>query len=151
MALAPNSVHSLASQLQRVGEGSSPEVRAHLRSIQTQIEAIANGYLESVLRNAHADATLEIFAPPEFPWIRNATGIDELQAAVQQNFGAVDDQRPEVRDIFAEGDTVILFGRERGVIRDSQTRYDVEFVERFTYREGRLAGVRIVAAHAARP
>ena len=63
---------------------------------------------------------------------------------------SVDEQRPTIRDVFAEGDTVILFGAETGRIRSAGTSYMVEFVERFTFREGRLVAIRIVGAYAAR-
>jgi hypothetical protein len=61
----------------------------------------------------------------------------------------VTDQRPSITSISAQGDTVVLFGREQGRIRGSNTPYDVEFVERFTFVDGRLASVRIIVAHSA--
>lgn len=126
----------------------APAAQQHVRTLEEQLEAIQRGDFDSVLEHAHADVTLEIFAPPEFTWIRRANGLAELRAAMVQNFEAVGDQRPELRDIFAERDTVILFGRERGVNRATGTPYDLEFVERFTFRDQRLAAVRIVAAYA---
>ena len=122
---------------------------SNVRSVQVQIEAIARGDVEAVLAEALPDVTLDIFAPPEFPWVRRATGVVELRRALEQNFGAVDDQQPDITNVFAEGNAVVLFGRERGRIRASGQRYDVEFVEKFTFRDGRLAGIRIIAAHAA--
>lgn len=138
-----------SSQLHRTAEGASPHAREHLLSIEAQLDAIARGDFDAVFDSAHDEVTLEIFAPPEFPWIRQTRGIAELRHAIAQNFGSVDDQQPEIRDVFVEGDTVILFGRERGAIRQTGRRYDMEFVQRFSFREGRLASVRIVAAHAA--
>jgi ketosteroid isomerase-like protein len=147
MALVPNSIEALRSRLQSSAADCVPEARPHLEAIQAQLEAIARGDLDAVLLHAHDDVTLEIFAPPEFPWIRQARGIAALRAALEQNFGSVRNQRPEIRDIFAEGETVILFGRERGTIAESAQDYDVEFVQRFTFRAGGLAAVRMVAAH----
>jgi hypothetical protein len=66
---------------------------------------------------------------------------------VHKNFGAVTNQRPEIRELFAEGNRVVLFGRETGTIRATGTNYDVEFVERFTFRDDRLIAVHIIAAH----
>ena len=135
------------SRLEESAAAAPSPAKQHLQTIQDQLEAIQRGDFEAVLQQAHDDATLEIFAPPEFPWVRRATGSAELRAALTQNFGSVTDQRPEVREIFTESDTVILFGRERGVIRQSGLAYDVEFVERFSFRDHRLSAVRIVAAH----
>lgn len=118
----------------------------HVRSVQQQIEAIGRGDIESAMANARADVTLEIFAPPEFHWIRRASGADELRRAIQHNFDSLDEQRPEITSVTAQGDTVVLIGRERGRIRATGAQYDVEFVERFVFREGRLAAVKIIAA-----
>ena len=138
----------LQQALDQAGRPMSPaDPQRHLRSVQTQIEAIGRGDLDAVVVDAMPDVTLDIFAPPEFPWIRRAQGIDDLRRAIEQNFGSVEDQRPEINNVFAEGDTVVLFGRERGRLRGSGQAYDMEFVEKFTFRDGRLSAVRIIAAH----
>jgi ketosteroid isomerase-like protein len=137
--------------LDRVASDLAPAARQHVRTISEQLEAIARGDFASVFQDAHDDVTLEMFAPPEFPFIRTAQGADELNKAIVHNFGAIADQRPQIRETFAEGDTVILFGTERGNIKESGFRYHVEFVERFTFRDGRLASLRIVAAYCPEP
>lgn len=147
MTLRPDELAPVRTRLQQTAARASADAQHHLQSIQTQLDAVSRGDFDAVLAQAHDDATLEIFAPPEFPWIRRAAGASALREALVQNFGSVDNQRPEIRDVFTEGDTVILFGRERGVIRTTGLAYHVEFVERFTFRHGRLAAVRIVAAH----
>jgi ketosteroid isomerase-like protein len=118
-----------------------------VRSVQRQIEAIERGDLDSVLALAHPEVTLDIFAPPEFPWIRRTRGIDELRRTLRHNFETVEDQRPEITNILAEGDAVVIFGRERGRFREGQRPYDVEFVQRFTFRDERLAALRIIVAN----
>jgi len=149
----PKSTHfrAIASELQRAAALRPAQTARHLLSIHAQVDAIERGDIESVLQHAHDDVTFEIFAPPQFPFVSSAHGLEELRAAVMHNFAVVLDQQPEIRDIFAEGDTVILFGRERGRLRDRGVPYDVEFVQRFAFRDGRLASVRIVVADAARP
>lgn len=122
--------------------------RALIRSVQSQIDAVARGDFDAVLKEALPDVALDIFAPPEFSWIRRAQGASELRRAMEHNFSTLEDQQPRVTDVFAEGETVVLFGREQGRIRATGQRYDVEFVEKFTFSEGRLAAVRIIAAHA---
>jgi ketosteroid isomerase-like protein len=111
------------------------------------LEAIACGEIAQVLAQAVPDVTLDIFAPPEFPWIRHAQGTDAVLAAIRQNFGSVDDQRPEITGVFADGNTVVLFGCESGRFRDTGANYEVEFVERFTFRDERLISIRIIGAH----
>ena len=121
--------------------------RAHLTSIAVQFEAIARGDFEAVFQEAAPDVKLEIFAPPEFPFIRFATGVQQLQEAIRHNFGTVEDQQPDIRDVFSEGNSVVLLGRERGRIRVTGTAYEVEFVHKFHFEEGRLTEVRVIVAY----
>ena len=145
--MKPRDLGGITAQLEEAArqfDRSSPI--DHLRSVQTQMDAISRGDIASLLNEAHEDVQLDIFAPPEFKWIRHAKGLDELRRAVELNFGSVDDQRPEISNVIAQGDSVVLIGRERGTIRASGEPYDVQFVEKFTFRDGRLAAIRIVAA-----
>ena len=136
-------VDSLRKQAAESPGGSGSE----LRTMEARIEAISSGDFGRVLAHATEDVTLEIFAPPEFPFLRSARGSSAFRQVIEQNVAAVTDQRPEIRDAFAEGDKIVVLGRETGTIRSSGIRYEVEFVERFIYREGRLAAVQIVLAH----
>jgi ketosteroid isomerase-like protein len=128
------------------GSSEAAKRAANVRAIQEQIDAIARGDLDAALREAHADLELEIFAPPEFPWVRHARGVDALRSAIQHNFGSVEQQTPTIQNVVTEHDTVVLFGREHGIIKQTGARYDVQFVQRFTFADGRLRSVRIVAA-----
>jgi ketosteroid isomerase-like protein len=139
---------AVTSELRRRADGYTNRLGENVRTLQAQLEAISRGDLESVLACAADDVTLEIFAPPEFPFVRQASGAAAFRAALQANFEAVGDQTPEVRDVFAEGDKVVLFGRETGIVRATGLRYDLEFVERFTFRSAKLVAVQIIAAHA---
>jgi ketosteroid isomerase-like protein len=124
------------------------ESQENLQSVLEQIDAIGRGDLDAALRNAHDDVRLEIFAPPQFPWIRRTVGAAALREAIQHNFATVVDQRPEVTSVTAQGDTVVLLGRERGRIKQTAAEYSLEFVQRFQFRGGRLAAVTIIAAQA---
>lgn len=125
---------------------TSGDEHNHLDSIQKQIEAIARGDLDAALASAAADIQLDIFAPPEFKWISRASGVAELRRALETNFGALQDQAPEIVNVLTQGDTVVLMGHETGRIRATGEPYDVEFVERFTFRDGQLAAIRVLAA-----
>ena len=138
----------ITSSLARAARDIGSAAQQNVLTLQSHIDAIGRGDFDAVLRDAHDDVALEIFVPPEFPWIRQARGLTDLRAALLQNFGSVEDQHPTIRDVFIEGDTVILFGAETGRIRGSGLPYAVEFVERFTFRSGRLATIRIVGAYA---
>ena len=142
----------LQQEIERAAaEGAKSDSVPLIQSVQSQIDAIAKGDFDAVLSQAAPEVTLDIFAPPEFQWIRRAEGIAELRRALEHNFGSVEQQRPHISNVFTEGDTVVLFGREQGRIRATGQDYDMEFVEKFTFRDDRLLAVHIIAAHAKRP
>lgn len=140
---------AVSAKIQRAFDTSSSAAnreQSHVRAVQAQIEAIGRGDMDAALANAAPTVQLDIFAPPEFDWIRCAIGIEAVRNAIVHNFGTVIDQRPDVQTVVAQADTVVLMGREQGRIRASGVAYDMNFVHRFTFHEGRLVSVRILAA-----
>lgn len=118
-------------------------------SVDNQI-ALSNGDYTVAVACAHDDVELEIFAPREFSWTTHARGRAALWAAFRHNSGTVSGRRSRVTNYLAQGDVVVVFGREEGRVRQTGEAYDVDIVHRFTFREGRLASLRIIAARAAR-
>ena len=145
----PKDFHAVTSHLGTAADAAGDDVRAgNLRTLQSQIEAIARGDFGGILQHACEDVTLELFVPPQFPFVRSATGADAFRQALEQNFSAVTNQQPTILDVFSEGERVVLFGRETGIIQSTGATYDIEFVQRFTFRDGCLASVQVIGAHA---
>jgi ketosteroid isomerase-like protein len=119
----------------------------NIAAIQRLIDAIGRGDVDAALREAAPDVVFQIFAPPEFPWIRRAAGVDALRAAITHNFDSVIDQQPEISTVSTQGDTAIFLGRERGRVRETGQAYEMEFVQRFQFRDGQLVNIKIIAAH----
>jgi len=137
----------ISRQLEQAAKRAPEEQRAaNVSSVQAQIDAIARGDYQAALAHADPNLELEIFAPPEFPWIRHARGTEAYLAALAHNFGSVEQQTPTIHHVMTQEDTVVLFGDEHGVIRATGAAYNVQFVHRFTFANGRLTRVRIVAA-----
>jgi ketosteroid isomerase-like protein len=128
-------------------EQSDPNPPDHLLSVQEQIDAIGRGDYAAAIAGALDDVELAIFAPLEFPWIRRARGKEAFQDALQVNFDSVSDQTPEIVSVMSQGDTVVVIGRERGVIRKTGRSYDVQFAHRFTFLDGYLAAVQVIVAY----
>jgi len=104
----------------------------NLRSIQHLIDAIGRNDLDEAIANAHDDVRFEIYAPLEFQWIRQAIGIKELKAALRHNFGSLAEQHPEITTLTAQGDTVVLIGREHGRVKATGEPYRMQFVSGFS-------------------
>jgi ketosteroid isomerase-like protein len=53
----------------------------------------------------------------------------------------VEDQRPEIRSVTAQGDTVVVIAHERGRVRETGSPYALHWVQLFQFRDGRIARV----------
>lgn len=134
----------------RTGAASTPSVQ-HVRFVEAQIDAIARGDFLAAVANCSDDLELEILAPSELPFIRRARGKADVAKAMDTNFNSVVQQNPTLTSVVTQGDILVLFGRESGVIRESGAAYEVEFVHRFTFEGEKLKAIRILAAKTDRP
>jgi ketosteroid isomerase-like protein len=119
-----------------------------IATIEDQIAAIGRGDFEATLRHTSPDVELEIYAPPEFPFINRARGAADLLTAIRHNFDAVVDQQPVISNVLVQDDVVVMLGAERGRIRATGAAYHVQFVHRFTFDAGTIKNIRIIAARA---
>ena len=76
----------------------------------------------------------------------HAVGAEAIRAALAHNFDSLVEQQPEISNVLSQPDLVVLIGHERGLIRATGEPYDVQFVQRYTFRGGKLAAVQVVAA-----
>src|SRR5688500_11217378 len=90
--------------------------RANAESLRTQIAALEKGDYGPLLAAAGEEVTLDIFAPPEYPFVRRARGLDAYRLAVEQNFSSLEEQHPEITSITADVDDLVVIGREQGRI-----------------------------------
>ena len=126
-------------------EGTNVELLGRL------IAAIAAGRFDELRGILAPDVTFEIAAPPRFPWVRRAAGVDETIAAIAANFGTVRDQRPEPLGLVAQGDDVMVMARETGRWAETGEAYEVLLAQHYSFRDGRLVGFRSVGAEVAGP
>jgi ketosteroid isomerase-like protein len=76
----------------------------HMAAVEAILAAVANGEYDAAVTDVREDVTLDIFAPPEFCWLRRARGRQELRKAMEHNFGPVTDQRAEITTVLAQDD-----------------------------------------------
>ncbi len=119
-----------------------PEEARNVASVQRQYQALARGDLEAFLETIADDIDMEIVGPPGAPMVGRWRGRDQVVEAVCQNFGQVEDQRPEIRTVVAQGDTVMIMARERGRFRHTKREYETHWVQVLTFRDGRVVRFR---------
>ena len=145
----PRDFRSISKKLRRARKDLAEDAAEHVLTVQEQIEAIERGDFEAALHQADPALELEIFAPPEFPFTTRARSIGAVRRAIADNFGAIADQQAEIANVLAQGDVVVLIGHERGRIRETGTRYEIQFTHRFTFKNRALTHIQIIAARVA--
>lgn len=106
-----------------------------LKSIYT---ALAMRDLNGFTQPMSPAMEMEIIAPPELPFSGYWKGREHVIQATLKNFSLLEDQHPEVLSVVAQGDTVIVFAKERGRIKATQKEYEIHWMQRFTFQNGSL-------------
>ena len=122
--------------------GAKDREAAHVRAIQLIYHAIARGAFDESLQLMTDDMTLEICGPDSVPFCGKWHGKDAVLAAMRENFGQLENQRPQIQTVVAQGDIVIVTAREQGTVRTTGKPYDVQWMQEFTFADGKVQAVR---------
>lgn len=112
---------------------------ANVRYLEELIEAIGSGDLETIGKLLADDVRLEIHSHGALPFLDTAEGKAEFLHALRFNFGQLRNQQPRIESVVAQGDTVVVIGREQGELVETGATYDVHGVHRYQFRDGKLA------------
>ena len=139
---------SFFEQVSRAFRAHDPDVDAkhreseHVRTIQLIYHAIARGAFDESLPLMTDDMTLEICGPDSIPFCGKWHGKHAVLAAMRDNFGRFENQRPRIQSVVAQGDIVIVTAHEQGTVRATGEPYDVHWMQEFTFANGKVRGVR---------
>lgn len=96
----------------------------------------------TVFSNALADdVEFELVGPPDSPMTGHWKGREAVLAGSARNYARLEDQRPELIAVIAQGEQVNIIGREKGRIRATGREYDIPWMHLFTFREGKVARI----------
>ena len=112
--------------------------------VRAGYEAIARGDFDAFAGCIHEDVQMEIHGPRINAFVGKSRGREPVRDMVRKNFSQVEEQRPEILSLVAQGDTVVLYGRETGRYRPTGQRYDLHWVQLFTLRDGLIVRFRQV-------
>lgn len=116
----------------------------NVRRIRTAYEAVVRGDFEAFANLLHADAEMEIYGPKINAFVGRRQGREQVRDTVRKNFSQIEDQQPEILTVVAQGDTVVVVGRETGRYRPTGQRYDLHWVQIFTLSDGLITRFRQV-------
>ncbi len=99
------------------------------------------------LRNLFSEEVeLEIVGPDCVPFRGRWSGASEVTEAIWKNFSMVESQKPELISLTAQGDLVVILGKEQGKYLGSGQSYRYTWVQFFTCRDGKIHRFREVVA-----
>jgi len=145
--MARKGVEECAQTYEEVFAKGDPEARSrslekhNVAAVKAMVEAVARDDYDALSRAVAADVRLQILAPPDVPFIRNAEGALAFVDAVRRNFAMLEQQKPVVLSIVAQGEAVVCIVREQGRYVEDGRGYDMHAVQEFVFREGKLARI----------
>jgi ketosteroid isomerase-like protein len=65
--------------------------------------------------------------------------------AARNNFQLLEDQKPEIQTVVAQGDTVVVMAREKGRFAATGKEYESYWVQLFTFKGGKVIRIKELA------
>lgn len=121
---------------------------ANVRRLQTMYSDIARGDFQAFADALAEDVEVEIVSGPGMPFNGRWRGKQEVVRATRENFAQIEEPRPAVQSIVAQGDTVVLCCREQGRYRTTGKEYDVHWMLVVTYKDGKIVRAREMCVNA---
>jgi ketosteroid isomerase-like protein len=119
---------------------------ANVRRLQEMYCGIARGDFQAFIDALTHDVELEIVGGPGIPFTGRWKGRDVVVSATRENFSQIEESRPVIQSIVAQGDSVVLCCREQGRYRATRQPYDVHWVLIATFRDGQIVRARELCA-----
>ncbi len=108
------------------------------RVVRSIFEAFGRGDIPGVLGHVSEDVTWTAPGPEGVPYFgdrRGHAGATEFFVQLGSN---VEFEKFEVREFIAEGDSVVVTGRERGRVKATGKTYEMDWVLLFKVRGGKV-------------
>ena len=110
------------------------------RTVQTIFEAFGRGDIPAVLEHVSEDVTWKAPGPAVVSYFGDRQGHAGATEFFVQLGGSVDFEHFEPGAFIAEGDKVVVLGRERGRVKGTGKTFDNEWALVFTFDGGKVSG-----------
>ena len=110
----------------------------NVRVIEEVFRAIARKDFDALGGLLAEDVTFEIVGPGGGPMAARAEGRGRVIEAARGNFAQVEEQRPEILSVVAQGDTVVVVGKERGRFRSTGREYELHWMHEYKLVGGKV-------------
>lgn len=114
-------------------------VRQNVDVVQRTYEAVGRGDIPAVLDLLTDDVEWTLQGPSVIPFAgtrRGREGVEEFFSLVGET---LEFQQFEPREFVAQGDTVVVVGYERNLIKPTGRTFEQEWAHVYTLRDGKIA------------
>ena len=115
--------------------------RRNLGCVSRIFGAVLAGDYDHFEAELTPDVEFQLTGPSELPLRCHARGPAEVRKLVEHNFAATAEQEPQFVSLTAQGDQMVLIGREKGRVRESGQPYEVQFIYAFTFQDGKVSRI----------
>jgi len=113
--------------------------QANVGVVQQGYEALGRGDIPALLDLMADDVEWTLQGPPVIPWAGTRRGRE----AVAQFFSLLGEtlefEQFEPREYVAQGDTVVVLGHERSLVKPTGRGFEQEWAHVYTLRDGKIA------------
>ena len=112
-------------------------------------EAFDRGDIPAMLGMLTDDVEFTMQGPPVIPWAgthREREGVTEFFSLLGEN---LEFERFEPREFVAQGDTVVVLGDDRSLVKSTGRAFEEEWAHVYTLRDGKIAKGRFIEDTAA--
>ena len=107
--------------------------------VERSYRAVARGDFEGFKSMLDEDVEFEFAGPSGTPFVARCRGREDVFETVSRNYSIIENQKPEILRIVAQGEDVAVIARESGRLKSTGRDYSVTFLHLFTIRNGKIA------------
>lgn len=115
--------------------------KSRVEKVEALYQALSQGDYATIQRHLAEDAELLIEGPPDSPMAGHWKGRGGVLEGAARNYGRLEDQRPELLHILAQGDQVAVIARERGRVKATGKEYEMAWMHLYTFRDGQVTRI----------
>jgi hypothetical protein len=118
------------------------EEAANVRRVEDVFRLIARKDFKALDGFFADEVTLEIVGSPDTPMAGLTQGRQQVIETLENNFAQVDEQQPEIQSVVAQGNTVVVIGRDKGRFRPTGRTYDMHWMHQYTFEGDKIIRMR---------
>jgi ketosteroid isomerase-like protein len=115
---------------------------ANVACVEQVLRALADQDYTAVGALMADDVEFEIIGSAPLPMAGRTRGRDSVLEALRANFALVEQQRPQIEAVVAQGDSVVIVAREEGRFKPTGRAYALNWVQLYTVVDGRITRMR---------